>query len=59
MSSFAYTTAWSLFFPYLTLQMVQTGLTIEEIAVIYAVLPFAACIAPPVAGKSEFIKHKT
>ena len=30
--------------------MRQVGLDIEEIAIIYAVLPFATCVMPPLAG---------
>lgn len=37
--------------PYITLHMIQIGITIEEVAVIYLVLPFASCVGPPVAGK--------
>ncbi len=44
----------SLFLPYLTLQMVQTGLDLEEIAIIYAALPFVTFIVPPLAGKVKF-----
>lgn len=33
--------------------MIQIGLTIEEVGVIYAVLPFAACFGPPIAGKNR------
>ena len=40
----------TLYLPYLTLHMVQIGLNIEEIAIIYSVLPFATSIVPPVAG---------
>lgn len=40
----------SLYLPYLTLQMQQVGLNIQEIAIIYSVLPFVTCIMPPLAG---------
>ncbi|KAK4009736.1 major facilitator superfamily domain-containing protein 6 [Daphnia magna] len=36
--------------PYITLHMLQIGVTIEEVGIIYAVLPFASCLGPPVAG---------
>ena len=41
----------TLYLPYLTLHMVQVGLNIEEIAIIYSVLPFATSIVPPLAGE--------
>jgi hypothetical protein len=31
--------------------MLQIGITIEEVGIIYAVLPFASCLGPPIAGK--------
>jgi len=37
--------------PYMTLLMVQIGLYMEEIAIIYAILPFVTCIMPPLTGK--------
>jgi MFS_1 like family len=40
------------FLPYITLHMIQIGITIEEVAIIYAILPFASCVGPPIAGKS-------
>ena len=40
--------------PYITLHMLQIGITIEEVGIIYAVLPFASCLGPPTAG--EFCK---
>lgn len=40
----------SLYLPYMTLQMIQVGLNIEEIAIIYSVLPFVTSIMPPIAG---------
>jgi hypothetical protein len=30
--------------------MQQVGLNIEEIAIIYSVLPFVTCVMPPLAG---------
>ncbi len=42
-----------MFQPYLTLHLVKIGLTIEEVAMIYAILPFASFLGPPVAGKSK------
>ncbi|KAK2714784.1 major facilitator superfamily domain-containing protein 6-A-like [Artemia franciscana] len=36
--------------PYLTIHMVEVGLSIEEIGLIYAVLPFASFAGPPIAG---------
>ncbi|EFX74053.1 hypothetical protein DAPPUDRAFT_252370 [Daphnia pulex] len=36
--------------PYITLHMLQIGITIEEVGIIYAVLPFASCLGPPIAG---------
>ena len=38
------------FIPYLTLHMREIGLSMEEIAVIYAVIPFAAVIGPSLSG---------
>ena len=37
--------------PYITLHMRQVGITIEEVGIIYAVLPFASCLGPPTAGE--------
>ena len=37
--------------PYITLHMMQVGITIEEVAVIYLILPFASCVGPPIAGE--------
>ena len=45
----------SLYLPYLTLQMQQVGLNIEEIAIIYSVLPFVTCVMPPLAGSPLII----
>ena len=42
-----------MFLPYITLHMVKIGITIEEVAIIYAILPFASFLGPPVAGKSK------
>lgn len=33
--------------------MLQIGITIEEVGIIYAVLPFASCLGPPIAGKKQ------
>lgn len=41
----------TLYLPYMTLQMIQVGLNIEEIAIIYSVLPFVGAIMPPIAGR--------
>ena len=41
------------FLPYLTLHMQQLGMTMEEIAVIYAVLPLASLLGPPIMGKPD------
>ncbi|XP_076032651.1 uncharacterized protein LOC143020290 isoform X1 [Oratosquilla oratoria] len=38
------------FLPFLTLHMKQLGLTVREIAVIYAILPMASIIGPPISG---------
>jgi hypothetical protein len=43
----------SLYLPYMTLQMIQVGLNIEEIAIIYSVLPFVTSVMPPIAGGSH------
>ncbi|KAI9554090.1 hypothetical protein GHT06_019362 [Daphnia sinensis] len=50
----------SLYLPYLTLQMQQVGLNIQEIAIIYSVLPFVTCIMPPLAGMlaDKFNRYK-
>lgn len=37
--------------PYITLHMIQVGITIEEVGIIYAILPFASSLGPPLAGK--------
>ena len=50
-----YYTAVSLYLPYMTLQMIQVGLNIEEIAIIYSVLPFVTSVMPPIAGGSFYI----
>jgi hypothetical protein len=34
--------------------MLQIGITIEEVGIIYAVLPFASCLGPPIAGKKQY-----
>ena len=39
----------------MTLQMIQVGLNIEEIAIIYSVLPFVTSVMPPIAGGSFYI----
>lgn len=36
--------------PYLTVQMVQAGFDLEEVAIVYAVLPFVTFVVPPLAG---------
>lgn len=51
-------TGTALYLPYLTLQMVQVGLSIEEIAIVYSVLPFVTCVMPPLAGKFYWHKMK-
>lgn len=38
------------FLPYLTLHMREIGLKIEEIAIIYAVLPVASILGPTISG---------
>ncbi|XP_064113349.1 uncharacterized protein LOC135219996 isoform X1 [Macrobrachium nipponense] len=38
------------FLPYLVLHMQQLGITVEEIATMYAVLPLASLIGPPITG---------
>nr|CAH0110425.1 unnamed protein product [Daphnia galeata] len=50
----------SLYLPYLTLQMQQVGLNIQEIAIIYSVLPFVTCVMPPLAGMlaDKFNRYK-
>lgn len=40
----------TLVMPYMTLLMIQIGLQLEEIAIIYAVLPFLTSIMPALAG---------
>ncbi|XP_055331684.1 major facilitator superfamily domain-containing protein 6-like [Paramacrobiotus metropolitanus] len=37
-------------YPFMTLHMRSVGLTLTEIAFIYAILPFVSCIGPPVCG---------
>lgn len=49
-NSISFDLAVSLYLPYMTLQMIQVGLNIEEIAIIYSVLPFVTSIMPPIAG---------
>lgn len=39
------------FLPYLTLHMQTLGITVKEIAVIYAFLPIASLLGPPISGK--------
>ncbi|XP_058056912.1 uncharacterized protein LOC131208268 isoform X2 [Anopheles bellator] len=36
--------------PYLTIHMQSTGLTVEEIAIIYLALPFTTFLSPPITG---------
>ncbi|ODM98430.1 Major facilitator superfamily domain-containing protein 6 [Orchesella cincta] len=36
--------------PYLTIQMKDIGISLSEIAIIYAVLPFTAFLGPPIMG---------
>ena len=36
--------------PYLTVHMRQIGITVEETAIIYAVLPIVGFLGPPTAG---------
>lgn len=55
----SFRSASSLYLPYLTLQMQQVGLDIEEIAIIYSVLPFVTCVMPPLAGWFYLIKTYT
>ncbi|KAK7067024.1 hypothetical protein SK128_018617 [Halocaridina rubra] len=38
------------FVPYLVLHMQQLGITLEEIAIMYAVLPIASLLGPPITG---------
>jgi hypothetical protein len=45
----------TIFLPYVTLHMLQVGITVQEVGVIYAILPFAACFGPPTAGKQIFL----
>jgi hypothetical protein len=35
--------------------MLQIGITIEEVGIIYAVLPFASCLGPPIAGEINIL----
>ena len=39
------------FIPYVTLHMQQVGLSNEEIALIYAILPLPSIIGPLISGK--------
>ncbi len=48
---YAYVSGATAFLPYITLHMLQIGITIEEVGIIYAVLPFASSFGPPIAGK--------
>lgn len=49
--------ATTIFMPYITLHMIQIGITIEEVAIIYLILPFASCIGPPIAGEYRYCFH--
>ncbi|XP_042878928.1 major facilitator superfamily domain-containing protein 6-like [Penaeus japonicus] len=48
------------FLPYLTLHMQTLGITVKEIAVIYAFLPIASLLGPPISGiiADKFGKYK-
>ncbi|XP_047496052.1 major facilitator superfamily domain-containing protein 6-A-like isoform X1 [Penaeus chinensis] len=48
------------FLPYLTLHMQTLGITVKEIAVIYAFLPIASLLGPPLSGiiADKFGKYK-
>ena len=50
---FVYVAFSAVLLPYITLHMLQIGITIEEVGIIYAVLPFASCLGPPIAGKKK------
>ncbi len=41
--------------PYVTIHMQTLGITIEQIAIIYAVLPFTSFLGPPITGE---LNHK-
>lgn len=47
---FCYTGGSAAFFPYLTLHMQQLGITVKEIAIIYAILPVGSILGPPLSG---------
>ncbi|XP_064096936.1 major facilitator superfamily domain-containing protein 6-like isoform X1 [Macrobrachium nipponense] len=47
---FCYTGGSAAFFPYLTLHMQQLGITMKEIAIIYAILPVGSILGPPISG---------
>ncbi|KAK7080308.1 hypothetical protein SK128_013082, partial [Halocaridina rubra] len=48
------------FLPFLTLHMQQLGITVREIAIIYAFLPIASLLGPPTSGifADKFGKYK-
>ena len=47
-----YNLAINITFPYLTLQMTQIGLNVEDVSIIYGVTPLMTFLAAPIAGKS-------
>ncbi|CAL8071546.1 unnamed protein product [Orchesella dallaii] len=47
---FLYYGAMAAILPYLTIQMKDIGISLSEIAIIYAVLPFTAFLGPPIMG---------
>lgn len=46
----SYLTAAACLMPYMTIHMRQLGLTVEETAIVYTVLPFVQVIGSPIAG---------
>ena len=49
-----YNLAINITFPYLTLQMTQIGLNVEDVSIIYGVTPLMTFLAAPIAGKNEY-----
>ncbi|XP_076032426.1 major facilitator superfamily domain-containing protein 6-like [Oratosquilla oratoria] len=47
---FMFTGGVAAYLPFLTLHMQSLGITVEEIAIIYAVLPVSSLLGPPIAG---------
>ncbi|GAU92429.1 hypothetical protein RvY_04511 [Ramazzottius varieornatus] len=47
---FAYNGAATALYPFMTIHMKSLGLTLTEIALIYAVMPFVSFVGPPIGG---------